>query len=90
VALMEAMACGIPVIGTQTGGIPSCFGTGPGWWSRRTIPRLSQKRFARSQGDPHCAASWAPRGANASTEQFRVEAGSEALEERFRHFAFGG
>jgi glycosyltransferase involved in cell wall biosynthesis len=30
VALMEAMACGIPVIGTQTGGIPELLRDGAG------------------------------------------------------------
>jgi Glycosyl transferases group 1 len=54
VALMEAMACGIPVIGTQTGGIPELLRDGAGLMVPPNDPEALAEALRSLGGDPPC------------------------------------
>jgi glycosyltransferase involved in cell wall biosynthesis len=90
VALMEAMACGIPVIGTETGGIPELLRDGAGL----VVPPNDSEALAEAlrslTGQPALRSELGAEGRKRIDQHFRVETVAEALEERFRHFASGG
>jgi glycosyltransferase involved in cell wall biosynthesis len=90
VALMEAMACGIPVIGTETGGIPELLRDGAGL----VVPPNDSEALAEALhslvGRPALRSELGAEGRKRIDEQFRVETVAQALDERFRHFTFRG
>jgi glycosyltransferase involved in cell wall biosynthesis len=89
VALMEAMACGIPVIGTETGGIPELLRDGAGLVVPPNDPEALAEALRSLAGRPALRSKLGAEGRKRIAEHFCVETVTAALEERFRHFAFG-
>jgi colanic acid/amylovoran biosynthesis glycosyltransferase len=90
VALMEAMACGIPVIGTETGGIPELLRDGAGLVVPPNDPPALAEALRSLAGRPALRIELGAQGRKRIDQHFRIETVAEALEERFRHVVFGG
>jgi glycosyltransferase involved in cell wall biosynthesis len=74
VSLMEAMACGVPVISTDTGGIPELLGEGAGVLVRERDPVGLAQELELLFRDPERRRRLAVAGARRVSEQFSVGA----------------
>jgi colanic acid/amylovoran biosynthesis glycosyltransferase len=90
VALMEAMASGIPVVATETGGIPELLRDGAGLMVPPGDPPALAEAFGSLVGRPAFRSELGAEGRRRINEHFAVETVAQALEERFRHVVFGG
>jgi colanic acid/amylovoran biosynthesis glycosyltransferase len=74
VSLIEAMACGVPVISTQTGGIPELLGEGAGVLVPERDPAALAQELERLFMDSERRRRLAIAGARRVSEQFSVSA----------------
>jgi colanic acid/amylovoran biosynthesis glycosyltransferase len=84
VSLIEAMACGLPTIATESGGIPELLGDGAGLLVPPGDPEALARALACLAEDPALQASLAERGRKRVEEAFSVERVAAALHSRFR------
>ena len=82
VALIEAMSYGIPVVGTQTGGIPELLEQGAGLMVRDKDPAALADAIERYVRDPVFAAETGRTGRQRVRESFDVAAAVSQLLER--------
>ena len=87
VSLIEAMAVGVPTVGTETGGIPELLGGGAGLLVPPGDPKALADALGGLAGDPARWAELADRGRARVEEAFSVEAVGEALVARFEECA---
>jgi glycosyltransferase involved in cell wall biosynthesis len=90
VALMEAMASGIPVVATETGGIPELLRDGAGLMVPPHDPSALAEALRSLVGRPAFRFELGAEGRKRIDEDFRVESVAEALAEQIRHVVFGG
>lgn len=83
VSLMEAMSFGIPVIATETGGIPELLGDGAGLLVPPKDPEALAEAIARLATDPDLRRTLGERGRKRVEEGFSVEAVARRLAEWF-------
>jgi glycosyltransferase involved in cell wall biosynthesis len=80
-ALIEALACGVPVIGSDSGEIPWLIGlTGGGLVFAEGDARELARQLERLRGEPALAAELAATGKEAAQRLFSVGASTDALE----------
>lgn len=84
VSLIEAMAYGLPTIGTESGGIPELLGDGHGLLVAPADPEALAAALERVAGDPALRATLAERGRKRVEESFSVTQIASALHSRFR------
>jgi colanic acid/amylovoran biosynthesis glycosyltransferase len=89
VSLVEALACGLPAIGTDTGGIPELLGDGAGLVVPPEDPEALADALAAVAGDPALRATLAERGRQRVEQEFSVEQIAAALLARFRECGDG-
>jgi colanic acid/amylovoran biosynthesis glycosyltransferase len=87
VFLMEAMACGLPVIGTQAGAVPELLGEGAGLLVPPADPEALAQALATIMGDPALRTTLAERGRRRIEEAFSAAEIASALHLRFRECA---
>ena len=84
VSLVEAMACGLPAVGTDAGGTPELLRDGAGI----VVPQGDSKALAaaieRLAGDPALRAELGARGRERVREAFAADEVAAALLARFR------
>ena len=84
VSLVEAMACGLPAVGTDAGGTPELLRDGAGI----VVPQGDSKALAaaieRLAGDPDLRAELGARGRERVREAFAADEVAAALLARFR------
>jgi colanic acid/amylovoran biosynthesis glycosyltransferase len=83
VALIEAMAQGVPVVGTETGGIPELLGGGAGMLVPPEDPGALAAALAELASDPARRAALAAAGRARVEERFDVNRVAAALAARF-------
>jgi glycosyltransferase involved in cell wall biosynthesis len=84
VAIMEAMACGLPVVATDISGIPELVGHGTtGLLVPPAEPAALAAALATIAGDPAAAFSMGRRGRRIVEEQFTLAAGVASLTSHF-------
>lgn len=83
VALMEAMAAGIPVVSTTTGGIPELLGDGAGVLVPPADPLKLAEAIQQLLENPAFAIDTARKGRKRVEEAFALEAVAKKLEELF-------
>jgi glycosyltransferase involved in cell wall biosynthesis len=79
VSLMEAMAFGVPVISTETGGIPELLGGGAGIIVPPADPAALAAAIARLAADPDLRRRLGERGRERVEEAFSVQAVARCL-----------
>jgi colanic acid/amylovoran biosynthesis glycosyltransferase len=84
VFLMEAMACGLPVIGTESGAIPELLGDGAGVLVPPADSEALAQALDRMADDPAFRTTLAERGRKRIEEAFSVTEIASALHSRFR------
>lgn len=87
VALMEAMAHGIPVIGTDTGGIPELIGGGAGLLVPPSDPRALARALAELAADPELRTSVGLAGHARVRHSFEITRMVDALVRKFEESA---
>jgi len=73
VALMEAMACGLPVVSTSTGGIPELLGRGAGIMVPAADPQALAEALESLSLDPELRSQLGAKGRRRIEESFCVE-----------------
>jgi colanic acid/amylovoran biosynthesis glycosyltransferase len=84
VSLIEALACRVPAIGTDTGGIPELLGDGAGLVVPPADPKALAEALATLAGDPALRARLAERGRRRVEQEFSVDEVAGALLTHFR------
>lgn len=84
VSLIEAMACGLPAVGTVSGGIPELLADGAGILVPAGDSEALADALAALAEDRALRTSLAERGRRRVEESFSVEHVAEALLDRFR------
>jgi colanic acid/amylovoran biosynthesis glycosyltransferase len=87
VFLMEAMACGLPVIGTQAGAVRELVGEGAGLLVPPADPEALAQALETIVGDPALRTTLAERGRRRIEEAFSAAEIASALHSRFRECA---
>jgi glycosyltransferase involved in cell wall biosynthesis len=83
--LIEALSCGVPVVGSDSGEIPWLIGlTGGGLVFAEGDPRELARQLERLRAEPALAASLAAAGREAAQRLFSVAASTDALESLLR------
>lgn len=72
-ALLEAMACGLPVVATDIGGIPEYLGEDAGLLARAMDPEAFAQAIIRVLSDPTAAAEMGAAGRRRAVEFFDYE-----------------
>jgi glycosyltransferase involved in cell wall biosynthesis len=90
VSLIEAMACGLPTIATESGGIPELLGDGAGILVPPGDAEALARALASLAEDSALRASLAERGRRRVEEAFSVERVAAALHSRFRECGDAG
>jgi colanic acid/amylovoran biosynthesis glycosyltransferase len=72
VFLIEAMACGLPVIGTRTGGVPELL-EGAGLLVPDRNPQALAAALLRLGAEPHLSGELSAAGRRRVEEQFSIE-----------------
>lgn len=88
VSLIEALACGLPAVGTEAGGTPELLGGGAGILVPPADPEAIAEALARLAEDPALRAKLAEEGRKRVEQEFSADRVAAALHERFR--ACGG
>jgi glycosyltransferase involved in cell wall biosynthesis len=84
-AVLEAMAMGLPVVGTEVGGIPEQLGTDAGILvPPEDVERLTEA-VLRLAGSPELRASLGSAARNRMEQLFTLERQAEALDRVYRH-----
>ena len=83
VSLLEAMSVGVPVIGTETGGIPDLLGDGAGLLVPERDAEALAAALSRVLADGELRAELVAAGRRRVEERFDVESVVEELERRF-------
>jgi colanic acid/amylovoran biosynthesis glycosyltransferase len=84
VFLIEALACGVPAIGTDSGGIPELLGDGAGLVVPPGDPEALAEALASLASDPARRDRLVERGRQRVEQEFSVEEVAAALLTRFR------
>lgn len=84
VSLIEAMACSVPAVGTDTGGTRELLRDGAGVLVPPGEPEALAQALASLAGDPAVRAEIGERGRRRVEEEFAVEQVAAALYARFR------
>jgi colanic acid/amylovoran biosynthesis glycosyltransferase len=84
VFLMEAMACGLPAIGTESGAVPELLGEGAGVLVAPGDPDALAQALEKIAADPARRTTLAERGRKRIEEAFSVAEIASALHSRFR------
>jgi colanic acid/amylovoran biosynthesis glycosyltransferase len=87
VSLIEAMACGLPVVATESGGIPELLSDGAGLLVPPADSEALAEALERIAGDPALRTTLAERGRRRIEEAFSVAEIASALHSRFRECA---
>ncbi len=83
VSLMEAMAFGIPVIATETGGIPELLEGGAGLLVPQKDPKALAEAIASLASDPNLRRALGEKGRERVEKEFSVEVVAHRLAELF-------
>jgi glycosyltransferase involved in cell wall biosynthesis len=84
ISLVEAMACGVPAVGTETGGVPELLGDGAGLLVHPRDAEALADALELLSRDATVRASFAQRGRARVEGEFSVERIAAALHARFR------
>lgn len=84
VSLVEAMACGLPAVGTDAGGTPELLRDGAGIVVPQGDPKALAAAIERLAGDPALRAELGVRGRERVREAFAADEVAAALLARFR------
>jgi colanic acid/amylovoran biosynthesis glycosyltransferase len=84
VSLVEAMACGLPAVGTSTGGVPELLRDGAGMLVPPADPGALADALASLAGNAELRARLASAGRARVEEEFAVDRVAGELEARFR------
>ena len=86
VSLMEAMAYGIPVISTNTGGIPELLGGGGGIMVEEKNPQLLADAILRIMNDKSLRIELSESGKKKIEEDFNLKKNAKRLVELFSRY----
>lgn len=89
VALMEAMAAGVPVISTATGGIPELLGDGGGIMLPEADPAALAAALGRLMAEPALRRDLGERGRATIAREFDADANARALVGLFANVPVG-
>jgi colanic acid/amylovoran biosynthesis glycosyltransferase len=90
VSLIEAMAAGVAVVGTNTGGIPELLESGAGWIVRQRDAKDIADALSRLAADDELRLQFAEAGIRRVRSQFEIEATTSALLDGISNRSGGG